>query len=176
MKMHWRYLMYVLRHKLYVFQAGRQLGVGWWQLLTHDWSKFLPSEWLPYAHFFYGGPHRPWAEVTVFQKYHFGDHAWRTSKEGVKAAFNYAWLLHIHRQPHHWQHWLLQQDDGDLKVLEMPERYVREMVADWRGAGRAQGKTGPNELREWYDGRAATMLLHDQTRARVVALIGDLDG
>lgn len=169
------YLKYVLRHKWFVYQAGRRLGVGRWQLLTHDWSKFLPSEWAPYARLFYGGPHTPLADISVYEKTHHWEYAERRSKESVKAAFNRAWLLHIHRQPHHWQHWLLQQDDGDLKVLEMPERYVREMVADWRGAGMAQGKRYASELREWYVGRAETMRLHERTRARVMALIDELD-
>ncbi|MFR1480703.1 MAG: DUF5662 family protein [Hydrogeniiclostridium mannosilyticum] len=29
----------------------------------------------------------------------------------VVQAFQRAWLLHIHRNPHHWQHWVLINDD-----------------------------------------------------------------
>lgn len=170
MKAHLRYARYVVRHKWFVFQAGRRLGVSFWQLLTHDWSKFLPGEWFPYVAFFYGGPHRPWAEVMAYEKTHHLDAARRTSKEGVKAAFNAAWLAHIHHQPHHWQHWLLHLDDGGVKILPMPERYIREMVADWIGAGQAQGK-GLDDLPVWYAARRETMLLNDDTRARVEQLI-----
>lgn len=54
---HLRYLWYVLRHKWYVFQAGRVLKVPVWQLLMHDLSKFTPAEWFPYVAYFYGpGP------------------------------------------------------------------------------------------------------------------------
>lgn len=38
----------------------------------------------------------------------------------VVENFNRAWLLHIHRNPHHWQHWVLINDDPELgeTVLE----------------------------------------------------------
>lgn len=56
MQKHWRYLKYVIRHKWFVLLAGLTLGVPLRQLLVHDWSKFLPCEWFPYASFFYGQP------------------------------------------------------------------------------------------------------------------------
>ena len=47
-----RYLSYVLRHKLYVLRAARKLGIPW-RGLVHDVSKFRPSEFIPYARYFY---------------------------------------------------------------------------------------------------------------------------
>jgi hypothetical protein len=35
-----------------------------------------------------------------------------------------------------------------LKALPMPEKFVREMVADWMGAGRAI--TGRWDVNDWY--------------------------
>jgi hypothetical protein len=40
--MHWRYFTYLVRHKWFVFLAGRRTGVPPRRLLIHDWSKFLP--------------------------------------------------------------------------------------------------------------------------------------
>lgn len=114
---HLRYLSYVLRHKWFVFRAGLKTRAPLWRLLIHDWSKFSRAEWGPYVAYFYGDPER--------------------ARFDVPAAFDRAWLHHQHRNPHHWQHYLLQEDDGDLKVLPIPAALVREMVADWMGAGRA---------------------------------------
>lgn len=90
--------------------------------------------------------------------------------DAVKAAFDRAWLHHQHANPHHWQHWVLREDDGGTKVLAMPDKFVREMVADWMGAGRAI--TGRWEVAVWYAKNRDRILLHDDTRTLVDALIG----
>lgn len=115
---HLRYLKYVLIHKLYVFRAGRLVNPSlsprwWWRLLVHDWSKFRPSEWRPYVSQFYGTP----------------------SVRRETAAYQRAWLLHQHRNPHHWQHWVLREDSGKTIILTPPREIVDEMLADWIGAG-----------------------------------------
>jgi hypothetical protein len=167
MKPHRQYLSYVIRHKWFVFQAGRKTGAPLWRLLIHDWSKFTPREWFPYVQNFYGKPveyYRTAARRNVFMRGPRG-HAWRDNQ-----AFDKAWLSHQHRNPHHWQHWLLREDDGDTKALRMPEKFVREMVADWMGAGRAI--TGKWEVEKWYAANAHKIVLHDDTRLLVERLIG----
>lgn len=57
-------------------------------------------------------------------------------------------------------------------VLPMPDVYIREMVADWRGAGRALGK--PDTI-GWYKQNAKNMLLHPDTRSRVEEILGVKD-
>lgn len=154
----WRYFKYVARHKWFVFQSRKRFGVGLWQAAVHDWHKFLPSEWSPYVDQFYRTP-KP-ADREGY--YH--------NPEDAKVRFNTAWIKHIHRGPHHWQHWLLMYDSGDFVVLPMPEKYVREMLADWSGAGRAQGFSA-NPL-GWYAKNRDRMTLHPRTRERVDGLIG----
>jgi hypothetical protein len=140
-----RYAGYVVRHKWFVFRAGLRTGAPLWRLVIHDWSKVSPAEWGPYVRRFYGG--RAGVPVT-------GDD---------DPAFRAAWLHHQHRNPHHWQHWVLRQDDGELVTLPMPEHFVREMVADWMGAGRAI--TGQWSAGEWYaNGAGKAMDLHPDTR------------
>lgn len=154
MKKHARYLRYLLRHKWYVFVAGRTIGVSFWRLLIHDWSKFLPSEWRPYVAYFYGP--KP-------DKNEPDDGAHRI-------PFDRAWLHHQHLNPHHWQHWILRSDDGAVYALEMPRRFALEMVADWSGAGRAI--TGKWEVRSWYENNKNKMILHRETRALVEEVLG----
>lgn len=148
---HLRYLSYVLRHKWFVFLAGLQMGAPLWRLLIHDWSKFTPAEWRPYVLSFYG----PWA---------YGD---RPAE--VVEAFDRAWLHHQHANPHHWQHWVLREDSGATKILEMPEPFVREMVADWMGAGRAI--TGAWGAQDWFLKNREKILLHPDTAALVYCLL-----
>lgn len=201
---HLRYARYVLRHKWFVWREGRKLGLGVWQLLIHDWSKFLPSEWLPYARYFYGKP-----------------------GEAGRQEFDLAWLLHQKRNPHHWQFWVLLEDNpekewtvqanqpefgpywlayrneplarfetpsgedtsdaayrlvgiaeaalarGEPAVLPMPDRYRREMLADWRGAGLAQGN--PNTER-WYLAKRKLLRLHPETRRWIEQQLEVTDG
>lgn len=162
--MHWQYLQYVLRHKWFVFQAGLRLGVPLWQLIVHDLSKFLPSEWMPYARKFYGGP---------WPKQHYGD--WKNvfsdeyTQEWIDLEFDEAWNYHQKRNPHHWQFWVLREDSGATKALRIPRRYMLEMLADWAGAG--QAITGKVDVANWYARNADHILLHPMTQVELEILI-----
>lgn len=149
MKRNLSYLKYVIRHKWFVFIAARKVGCSLWLALIHDLSKFLPSEWRPYAETFY---------------YPDG-----SSRYCETSAFNRAWNLHQKRNKHHWQFWVLQCDNGNVKALTMPYEYAREMVADWMGAGRAI--TGKWEVCEWYDMNKEKMVLNEETRVYVEAAL-----
>ncbi len=122
-RVHLDYLKYIIRHKWYV-------AVECWEAITHDLSKFLPCEWWPYAYFFCGG----WSEEEC--------------PNWLKLAYDRAWNHHQKSNPHHWQYWLLQKDSGELRILEMPERKIIEMLCDWHGAGLAI--TDRNNTQKWY--------------------------
>lgn len=163
---HLKYLRYLARHKWFVLVACFRRGL-YWQGIIHDWSKFLPSEWIPYANFFYG--FKPTEEDRRRSRVIFGYDCWPSS-EWMRDRFNRAWLAHQHRSPHHWQHWILRNDDGTTFPVEMPHRYVLEMLADWDGAGRAiTGKTGGTPV--WYAKNRHKMLLHPDTQRFVDAAL-----
>jgi Family of unknown function (DUF5662) len=151
MKRHLQYLSYIVRHKWFVLQASITIGAPLWQALVHDLSKLWPSEWLAYLAMFYGT---------------LGD---EQENMDIDRAFDVAWLKHQHRNPHHWQHWVLRDDGGELKVLLMPRRYILEMIADWAGAGRAI--TGKWECAEWYHKSKKLMQFHPETRFNVEYLL-----
>lgn len=149
MKRHIAYLKYVVRHKWFVFLAGLHIGAPLWRVLIHDTSKFLPSEWEPYAACFYAPD---------------------GSKQYIETeAFNFAWNAHQKRNKHHWQYWLITWDRGETEALRMPYTYVLEMVADWMGAGRAI--TGKWETLEWYNKNKDKIKLHPVTRTQVEAIL-----
>jgi hypothetical protein len=151
MKPHIRYLSYVLRHKWHVLYAGWYLRVPFWRLLIHDASKFSRAEWGPYVRRFFAGRGSQW------------------EKDADPTEFHMAWYHHWTRNPHHWEYWLAAAYEP-ATPLEMPEAYVREMVADWYGAGMAQGKP---EIEAWYDAHCDQMLLHPSTRMMVERVIGE---
>lgn len=157
---HWKYLKYVIKHKWFVLCACCRRGLVW-QGIIHDWSKFLPSEWRPYAEFFYG-PTKEDREQSVkilgYDCY--------PAKVLQRAEFDKAWLKHQHRSPHHYQHWILREDSGKVIELEMPTKYALEMICDWEGAGRAiTGKTGGTLA--WYIKNRDNIKLHQDTRKLV---------
>lgn len=167
MNAHWQYLKYVLRHKWFVFVAGRYLGVPLWQLLIHDLSKFSREEWGPYVEYFYG-PDLP--EDRPWDDYWFASSIHGTARTRRQERFDHAWLHHQRVNPHHWQYWLLKEDSGELKPLEMPAHYIYEMIADWCGVGLALGK-GWENTPDWYTANKDKMLLAPMTRTLVELLV-----
>lgn len=112
---------------------------------AHDVSKTDPEEYEAYDAYFYGG---------------------NRSYEVVR-NFNTAWLRHIHHNPHHWQHFVLindNPDEGEL-ILDMPYNYVIEMICDWWAFSWNSGNL--REIFDWYKGRYYYMKLSDRTRATV---------
>ena len=144
-----KYFNYVLRHKWYVFVECMKFRIPL-QGIFHDASKFMPDEFIPYAQYFYGSIDRNTNNTGYFHK------------NDKNTSFNKAWLKHQKRNKHHWQHWILREDTGDTILLPMPLKYMKEMLADWRGAGKAQGY-GDNTI-EWYEQNKDRMMLHPSTR------------
>jgi hypothetical protein len=164
---HLKYLSYVVRHKWFVLRAGLRTKAPLWRLLIHDWSKFQPCEWGPYVRKFYGS-------APSLNPVYFGGDGWREWNQAqwanqIESEFDRAWLHHQHANPHHWQHWMLREDSGAVKLLSMPEKFAREMVADWMGAGRAI--TGKWEAAEWYARNRGVIQLHPATRTFVERLL-----
>lgn len=160
MKGHLAYLVYLLRHKWFVLLECIKMGIAW-QGIVHDWHKFLPGEWVPYVHYFHNadGTQRQRRDRTGYYK----------PTDTGDARFDYAWLLHQKRGKHHWQWWVLPEDGGGVKILPMPDRYRKEMLADWRGAGKAQ-RAG--SVHKWYLANRDKMQMHPETRAWIEMQIG----
>ena len=163
MKMIVKYIRKVVRHKWFVFVEACKLGVPWLGI-THDMSKFRLREMLPYAKYF-NGEYLSAVMVMEYPGYK------GPVQETVDAAFDVAWNEHQKCNRHHWQYWLLVNDNSEpqVKTLPMPEKYVREMVADWIGAGKAYGNT---DTLGWYKENKDKQVMHTATRSRVEELIG----
>lgn len=149
MKRYWEYLKALLRHKYFVFLEGRKLGLGIARLLIHDWDKFGPRMFASYARSFNAPDGSKWYQPS--------------------ADFDLTWNRHQKVSKHHWQAWVLMEDSGAVKVLKMPDADMREMLADWRGAGRAYGNP---DTKGWYEKTAHARKLHPETQAWIEAQIG----
>ena len=155
-----QYLWLTLRHKAFVFRAGLRTGAPIWRLVTHDWSKFTPAEAPHYGRQFFGAADDP-------------------------LGFSKAWLHHQHLNPHHWEHWIPVTGHNrggfsDLEPLPMPMWAVREMVADWMGAGRAYEGAWPDSVRrwDWFQQQWVKVAprMHPLTIRRVERTLGDAFG
>lgn len=116
------------------------------QLNIHDLSKYSEEEYYAYDSYFYG-----------------------TETEKAKKDFDYAWLHHIHENPHHWQHWVLVNDDEGTYALEMPKEFVYEMICDWWSFSHKTDNL--YEIFDWYKAHSKKMILHENTRKLVEEIL-----
>ena len=114
-------------------------------LYKHDESKTDPEEYDAYDKYFYGN-NRSYSVVN---------------------DFNYAWLHHIHNNPHHWQYWILNNDEAEegKLILDMPNEYIIEMICDWWSFSWKKGDL--TELFKWYEEHEDYMRLSRGTRTKV---------
>jgi len=157
---HFRYLWYLIRHKWFVAAHCFRHRM-FIRAIMHDFSKFWPSEFFPYADFFYGK--RRQRGKRNYEENDIAD-------PQLQSKFDKALLFHLHRNPHHWQHWVLKRSRGGYKCLDMPMRLVIEMVCDWQAAGRVQQGKSAN-VKSWYAANKSTMMLTDITRTRIESVL-----
>lgn len=136
-----------------LFHDSEELIEARWQVeFAHDQSKEQLDEYAAYDAYFYGG-NRSYAVVHDFRM---------------------AWLLHIHRNPHHWQYWVLINDDpeeGEI-IIDMPHNYILEMICDWWAFSWADGDL--TEIFGWYDQHKDYMKLGDSTRLEVEDILAKI--
>ena len=79
--------------------------------------------------------------------------------------------MHIHRNPHHWQHWVLINDEpkeGTI-LIEMPYPYIIEMICDWWAFSWIKGDL--SEMFAWYKDHADYIKMHNNTRSIVEEIL-----
>lgn len=119
----------------------------------HDKSKYDSNEYEAYDKYFYG----------------------KNKSYEVVRAFNKAWLMHIHKNPHHWQHWILINDnpnEGEI-ILDMPDNYIIEMICDWWSFSWRTGDL--HEIFKWYSERKNYIKLSDSTREKVENILDSIE-
>ena len=122
------------------------------EISRHDESKSNQDEYYAYDSYFYGG----------------------NKSYAVVHEFNKAWLTHIHRNPHHWQYWILVNDnpeEGEI-LIEIPYNYIIEMICDWWSFAWRKGDL--KELFDWYENHKHHIKLNRTTRGIVEDILDQI--
>ena len=106
-------------------------------------------------------------EYDAYANYFYGEQT-----EEVKQAFDRAWLAHIHANPHHWQHWMLQNDEDGLILLDIPYVFCIEAICDWWAFSWKENKL--DEIFSWYEKNREGILLSDKTRKTIESILDTL--
>lgn len=132
------------------------------QINKHDYSKYDSVEYLYYDHYFY-------------PRQYFGTNSASGRSADVTNQFKRAFLTHIHKNPHHWQYWVLIHDDPgeDFEPLEMPTGYLLEMVCDWMSFGINMGD--PGHISEFYLEHKDHILLNRKTRKLLELILNTIE-
>lgn len=135
----------VVKHKAYVYEYGRLLGLSRSQCLKHDLSKFSPVEFLESIKF-YTGTSSPIDEAKRVQGY------------------SMAWLNHKGKNKTHWEYWLDKLSEGGEPV-RIPRKYAYEIIADYHAAGKAygQGNYCEGTQYDWWVKKIPHMKFHKET-------------
>ncbi len=98
------------------------------RVIYHDMIKYSSEEFESYRQFFYP----------------------KDSETPDKNKMNYGWLHHIHSSTHHWNYWIIIDEDGET-ILDMPNIDIAEMLLDWISMGIKFNSSAKNWYLEHYD-------------------------
>ena len=120
----------------------------YWQGLTHDLSKYSPTEFINGVKYYTGtaSPH-----VT----------------ERKDKGYSDAWLHHKGRNKHHAEYWIDIRGNGKHEPVQMPTRYLIEMICDRIAASKIYLKDKYTEAAalEYYESHKGENNYHPATRA-----------
>ena len=142
----WKHFVTITRHRFLVRRGCWKVGLIW-QGLTHDLSKYSPTEFLVGARL-YQGTRSP------------------NAAERDEKGYSEAWMHHKGRNRHHYEYWTdMSRATGRYEAVPMPRKYLVEMVMDRRAACMTyQGKAYRDDaaLKYFTKGRER-VLMHPET-------------
>lgn len=156
----WKHFKKICIHKYWVFYYCRKCGIPF-RGLIHDLSKFSPCEFFESVKYYQGMD----SPINACKK---------------ENGYSMAWFHHRGRNPHHYEYWVDNLDNGG-QPIKMPFKYAVELVCDYLGAGRAyQGKNFSycKEYAWWRNKESKEMMMHPQTKrfiGKVLAYLADLE-
>lgn len=112
----------------------------------HDKSKYGEEEFTPYCNHYYPA----------------------LGFESDEKEYDKAWLHHQHFNPHHHQHWIIHHDDGTAEAVDMPLKYVCEMLCDWHSFSR---RDPDSTAYSWWLKTKDDMILSASTYSLVAELV-----
>ncbi len=150
-----RHFATITRHRHTVIMYCARAGI-FWQGLGHDLSKYTPTEFL--------------AGVKYYQGYRSPNEA---EREDTGASS--AWMHHKGRNRHHFEYWTDYDPEvrGRIRAVEMPFRYVVEMLCDRLAASRIyRGKNyDPSYPLQYFLPGKPNRLIHPATSDLIESLL-----
>ena len=143
----WQHFKTITHHKWLVLCGCFRVGL-YWQGLTHDLSKYSPTEFRSGAKY-YQGTRSP------------------NAAEREDKGYSEAWIHHKGRNRHHYEYWTdMSRETLCYESVPMPRKYLVEMVMDRRAACMTyQGKNYKNDSALVYFNRSREReLMHEKTR------------
>ena len=136
----------VNRHRRMVRHYCFKLGLVW-QGLTHDLSKYSPTEF--------------WRGVKYYQ-------GWRSpnDQERLENGVSLAWLHHKGRNRHHFEYWIdVDPVEKIYKPVKMPLRFLAEMFCDRVAASKIYRgeKYRDSDPLDYFLSRKPTRSIHPET-------------
>lgn len=149
-----KHLKTITKHKLLVMKYCFRLGL-YKQGMTHDLSKYMPTELLTGARY-YQGTRSP------------------NACEREAKGYSLAWMHHKGRNRHHYEFWTdYSLETKKMEPMPMPTRFVLEMLADRMAASKVykgEAYTDSSPL-EYYQQASDHMLIHPKTRKQLEFLL-----
>ena len=143
-------------HKYFVFKYCKEMGIPW-QGITHDLSKFSPTEFFESVKYYQGNS----SPIPACKKVN---------------GYSEAWQHHKGRNKHHYEYWTDNYDKGTT-TIQMPPKYVLEMMADWLAAGRTYHGpkfTFDDEYDWWQVKKTLNPTIHPATMYAIDRFMGDM--
>lgn len=125
-----------------------------WNILLHDDTRTVDDEYYAYYDYFYNR-----------------DKKGKCKNKYAEQNFRIAKLAHYHRNPDHWQHWIL-YDKGLAIPLDMPYIYIVEMICNWWSYSWIEGDLW--SIFDWYEENRKKMKLSKRTRDQVEDILEKL--
>ncbi len=111
----WQHFKTITRHRFLVMAGCFRIGL-YWQGLTHDLSKYAPTEFMAGARY-YQGIRSP------------------NAAEREDKGFSEAWMHHKGRNRHHYEYWTdMNMEKRVYESVHMPRKYLAEQIMDRRAA------------------------------------------
>ena len=143
----WKHFCTITYHRWLVMKGCFRVGL-YWQGLTHDLSKYSPTEFMTGMRYFQG-TRSP------------------NTAEREEKGYSEAWMHHKGRNRHHYEYWSdLSRETRQYEYVPVPRKYLVEMVMDRRAACMVyQGKNyTPGSALEYLENSREKCLMNQQTR------------
>ncbi len=152
----WKHFKTITYHKWLVCKGCFRIGL-YRQGLTHDLSKYSPSEFL------------------VGAKYFQGDRS-PNNAEREAVGYSSAWLHHKGRNRHHYEYWVdysAHEIAGGMAPVPMPDKYIAEMMMDRIAASKVylRDKYTDKSPLEYYEKGKNNPLMAQYTKEKLEFLL-----